>query len=181
MNDPMTHGLCNAHILRELTALKELPQAPTWPGQMHELLMEYYRASGYGKGIANKATLRRLDRAYAKVLKLADKEEPAATQGKRGRPKSSKGRNLMERLKLHEQAVFAFSREGEVPFTNNLGERDLRPWKTKLKVSGCFRTVKGAQHYARIKGFCSTVKKNGLVVFDQLVAAQKGQSFLRLT
>jgi transposase len=75
----------------------------------------------------------------------------------------------------------AFSRHTEVPFTNNLGERDLRPWKTKLKVSGCFRTLTGAKYYARIKGFCSTAKKNGLVVFDQLVAAQKGESFLRLT
>lgn len=86
----------------------------------------------------------------------------------------------MDRFKNYEEAVLAFSRHEEVPFTNNLGERDLRPWKTKLKVNGCFRTLEGARHYARIKGFCSTVKKSGLVVFDQLVAAQKGQSFLRL-
>ena len=65
--------------------------------------------------------------------------------------------------------------------TNNLGERDLRPWKTKLKVSGCFRTLTGAGRYARIKGFCATAKKHGKTVFDELVAIQQGTSFLRLT
>ncbi|MFT4687714.1 MAG: transposase [Neolewinella sp.] len=65
----------------------------------------------------------------------------------------------MERLKKHQEAAMAFSRRTEVLFTNNLGERYLRPWKTKLKVSGCFRTLTGAKYYAGINGFCSTVKK----------------------
>lgn len=177
----LMHGLCNAHLLRELTALRELPQALIWPGKMHELLMDYYRASDYGKGVADPAVLKKLDERYAAVLALADREEPPPEKGKRGRPKNSKGRNLRNRLIRYQEAVLAFSRHAEVPFTNNLGERDLRPWKTKLKVSGCFRTLEGARRYARIKGFCSTVKKHGLVVFEQLIAVQKGQSFLRLT
>ena len=177
----LKHGLCNAHLLRELTALMELPQAFSWPGKMHELLMDYYRASDYGKGVVDAVARKKLDERYAAILAVADREEPPPEKGKRGRPKNSKGRNLLNRLITYQEAVLAFSRYAEVPFTNNLGERDLRPWKTKLKVSGCFRTLKGAQRYARIKGFCSTVRKNGLVVFDQLIAAQKGQSFLRLT
>lgn len=180
MNGSLLHGLCNAHLLRELTALMEHPQALSWPGQMHKLLMDYYRSSDYGKGVVSQAELKKLDDRYAIILALADREEPPPKKGKRGRPKKSAGRNLMDRFKAYEEAVLAFSRHAEVPFTNNLGERDLRPWKTKLKVSGCFRTLEGARRYARIKGFCSTVKKNGLVVFDQLIAAQKGQSFLRL-
>jgi transposase len=174
MDGPMKHGLCHAHLLRELTALMALPRALSWPERMHTLLMGYYRASDYGKGVAKTSSLKQLDRSYAELLKLADEEEPPPIKGKRGRPKKNKGRNLMERLKNHQDAVLPFSRHPEVPFTNNPGERDLRPWKTKRKVSGCFRTLTGAQYHARIKGFCSTVKKNGLVVFDQLVVAQKG-------
>lgn len=185
IGEPMKHSLCNAHLLRELTALAELPQALTWPRQMHTLLMDYYRASDYGKEVANTKALRKLDERYDKVLSLADREEPVPPlikkTAKRGRIKKSKGRNLMDRLKTYREPVLAFARHQEVPFTNNLGERDLRPWKTKLKVSGGFRTLKGAQRYARIKGFCSTVKKHGLVVFDQLLAATNGKSFLRLT
>jgi transposase len=181
MDGPMSHGLCNAHLLRELMAQMEIANPLKWPAMMHELLMEYYMASDYGKGVVDTSKLLVLDQKYKKVLELADKEEPPPIKGKRGRPKKTQGRNLMERLKKHEEAVLAFSRHVDVPFTNNLGERDLRPWKTKLKVSGCVRTLAGAQYYARIKGFCSTAKKNGFVVFDQLVAAQKGRSFLRLT
>ena len=59
------------------------------------------------------------------------------------------------------------------------GERDLRPWKTKLKVAGCFCKLVGARRYARIKGFCSTTRKYGKVVFDELVRVQTGDSFLR--
>ncbi len=178
----MEHGICIAHILRELTALKELPKPLRWPEQMHALLMDYYHASHEGKGVAHSEVLKKLDRRYREILALGVKEEPPPQQtDKRGRAKRSKGRNLLERLITHQEPVLAFARHTQVPFTNNLGERDLRPWKTKLKVSGCFRTLEGAVRYARIKGFCSTAKKHGLVVFDQLLAAAKGESFLRVT
>ena len=115
---------------------------------------------------------------FAKILATADKEEPPPTIKKKGRPKKSKGRNLMDRLILYEEYVLNFAITKNVPFTNNLAERDIRPWKTKLKVSGCFRTLDGAKRYARVKGFCSTVKKHGLSVYEQLIAAMDGRSFL---
>jgi transposase len=74
--------------------------------------------------------------------------------------------------------VLNFAALENVPFTNNLEERDIRPWKTKLKVSGCFRTLEGASKYAQVKGFYSTVKKHGYSVYDQLVKAIDGESFL---
>jgi transposase len=179
MGGEVQHSLCIAHLLRELAALTELGR--NWSAQMHTLLMDYYRASNYGKGVVSAEHLVELDQRYTNLLALADREEPPPKQGKRGRPKRSKGRNLRDRLEKWREAVLAFSRHREVPFTNNQGERDLRPWKTKLKVAGCFRTLKGAQRYARIKGFCSTAKKHGRVVFDELVKVQRGTSFLRLT
>lgn len=145
------------------------------------LLMDYYEASDKGRGVITGRELNKLDARYEAILKLADQEEPPPKQGKRGRPKRSKGRNLYDRFKTWREAILAFAHHQEVPFTNNLGERDLRPWKTKLKVSGCFRTLVGAKRYARIKAFCSTAKKQEHVVFDQLVAIQSGKSFLRLT
>jgi transposase len=95
----------------------------SWPARMHELLMDYYRASDYGKGVAKTGSLKQLNRSYAELLKLADEEEPPPTKDKKGKPKKSKVRNLMERLKNHQETVLVFSRHTEVPFTNNLGER----------------------------------------------------------
>jgi transposase len=81
-------------------------------------------------------------------------------------------------LQQHEEAVLAFAFDKEVPFTNNQAERDLRPAKLKQKVSGCFRTLAGAQVYARIEGFLSTARKQGRNVFKELTAAFSGQTFL---
>ena len=73
------------------------------------------------------------------------------------------------RLDKKQDAVLAFAWHEAVPFTNNQAERDIRPAKVRLKVAGCFRTVKGAQVYARINSFLSTVRKHGLNAFYELV------------
>lgn len=171
------HGLCGAHLLRELKNLSDNHQRK-WASQMHDLLMYAYKFSLNGRGVLPDKKLKVLRKQFAKILAAADKEEPPPTIKKKGRPKKSKGRNLMDRLVLYEDYVLNFAIKENIPFTNNLAERDIRPWKTKLKVSGCFRTLDGAKRYARIKGFCSTARKHGLSVYEQLIAAMDGRSFL---
>jgi transposase len=70
---------------------------------------------------------------------------------------------------MHWKAVLAFAHHKHIPFTNNLAERDIRPAKSKLKVAGCFRTLTGAQAYARIHSFISTVRKHQYNAFNELV------------
>jgi len=65
------------------------------------------------------------------------------TAGRKGRYKRTQGRNLVERLIREKDAVLAFAFNKEVPFTNNLAERDIRPAKVKQKISNCFRTFNG--------------------------------------
>ena len=105
---------------------------------------------------------------YRLILDQADKEEPPPQPSKRGKPKQSKGRNLLNRLRTHETGVLAFALEPGIPFTNNQAERDLRPAKVKQKVSGCFRTKAGASVYARLQAAISTFRKQGLNVFATL-------------
>ena len=64
----------------------------------------------------------------------------------------------------------------DVPFTNNLAERDVRMPKLKQKISGCFRSAEGKKAFARIRGYISTVKKKGKNVLDGLVSAFKGDA-----
>ncbi len=62
----------------------------------------------------------------------------------------------------------------DVPFTNNLAEQAVRMPKVKQKVSGCFRTLPGAQTYCVIRPFCATMHKQGANAFEALVAGFKG-------
>jgi transposase len=173
-----SHGICVAHILRELTALAE-HQGRKWALKMHDLFLYMYQFSDNGRRTAPDKVQNACLAQYYRILQMADVEEPPPDHSKGRRPKKSKGRNLMERLLRHTDEVLAFACVDEVPFTNNLAERDIRPWKTKLKVCTSFRTIQGANQFARLKGFCSTAKKQGFNLFEQLCAVQNGHSFLR--
>lgn len=171
------HAICGAHLLRELTALTE--KGSCWASHMHTFLMQIYLRSDKGLACLNPEELQLAIQHYQRILSQAQHEEPFVQPRGRGRPKQSKGRNLLNRLIKHKEAVLAFAQYENVPFTNNLAERDIRPWKTKLKVSGSFRTKTGADQYARIRGFISTARKQQKQVFAELCRVLNGESFLR--
>ena len=168
------HAACNAHILRELMALEE--QGHCWAGWFRSLLLTLYQLTDQGQGVLSPDQLAKAQSMYQTIWNYADEQEPPpkATH-KKGRKKATKGRNLLIRLDQYREAVLAFAQHQVVPFTNNQAERDLRPAKIKLKVAGSFRTFKGAQIYARIQGFISTVRKHQFSAFNELVAVFNDQ------
>ena len=97
---------------------------------------------------------------------------------KRGRPAKTKSQNLLLRLDDFETSALAFLHDINVPFTNNLAEQDIRMIKVRLKISGCFRTVHGAGHFARIRSYLSTARKQNLNILDSITSAVKGDPFL---
>ncbi len=161
------HALCGAHLLRELTNLME--KGSKWAAKMHQFMLDLYRNS-------QKATLVLADRQswereFNHICQMADSEEPPPKKGKKGKPKNSKGRNLLNRLLDHQEGWLAFAFVEGVPFSNNQAERDIRCLKTKQKVATNFQTFKGAQHYARVQSFTSTLRKHSMNVFQNLINA----------
>jgi hypothetical protein len=144
-----------------------MEQGSAWAAAMHAFLLELYRQERPLRGEAALEAQKR----YRQILSQAELEEPPPEpRGGRGRPRSSPGRNLLRRLREHEEAVLAFALVEGVPFTNNQAERDLRPVKVKQKVSGGFRTDQGAKVYARLQGVISTCRKQERNVYAMLRA-----------
>ena len=167
------HALCNAHLLRELIGLYEQTQQ-SWTHQMTVLLLWIKRAVDRHKAAGATplppAKLAAYETCYQRLIAQGlAQNPPAAPTGKRGRTKQTPARNLLERLCTHPSAVLAFAYDFRVPFDNNLAERDLRMLKVRQKVSGCFRSEEGASQFCRIRGYISTLRKQG---YDLMQALQ---------
>lgn len=170
--DHCDHGLCGAHLLRELTFIIEAHDY-AWAANIKKLLQQTCVQVSQSK--AKKLSAQQyahLQKRYRNLLTRGSKELPPVPQrqsGKRGRIAKSAAHNLFDRLREHEQAVLLFAKKAEVAFTNNRAERDLRMGKVKQKVSGCFRQEQFAQAYCRISSYLQTMAYKG---FNPLVAIQ---------
>jgi transposase len=76
-------------------------------------------------------------------------------------------------LNERKDDVLRFATNFDVPFTNNQAERDIRMMKVKQKISGCFRSVQGANNFLLLKSILSTAKKQGLNALQIIEGQQK--------
>jgi transposase/uncharacterized coiled-coil protein SlyX len=176
------HALCNAHHLRELRFVEE-EHKQEWAGQTKALLSEIEEAvreeAASGGTRLEPERVQEFERRYQRLLEAGLKANPPPERtGKKGRPKQTKGKNLVDRLDKHREAVLRFMHDFRVPFDNNQAERDLRMVKVRQKISGCFRTRRGAQMFCRIRGYISTVRKQGENVLGALEHVFTGEPFV---
>ncbi|MGV1009486.1 MAG: IS66 family transposase [Dermatophilaceae bacterium] len=175
-----SHAFCGAHIARELVAAAQADPDQAWPAAaldaLYDLNTAAHHARSEGHAQIASGVLEPLLFRWTHALLCA-----LAVNPHRDGPKQSKTRNLLTRLTSREEQVLRFARDLRVGFTNNQAERDLRPVKTQLKISGCHRSSGGAQAWLRIRGYISTMRKNGAPVLTGLRDAITGNPWTPAT
>lgn len=184
--DHCAHALCNAHPLRELRFVWEQYRQP-WAKGMSVLLRQAKNEVAAAPAHWTRLPPERMahyEERYDRLLRCGLDNNPtpdAPSRGKRGRPKQLPPKNLLDRLVKYKPETLAFLRDFRVPFDNNLAERDLRMMKVKQKISGTFRTRKGAEVFCAIRSYLSTVRKQGGSVIRAIRQALDGDPFIPAT
>ena len=178
-----SHAFCNAHHLRELTHAIETTDA-NWAKEMKRFLQISHkivkRAKKRGQKSLKEEQIQKLEQKYDNIIELGHTFFPKIEKvpKKRGQTQKPKSQNLLLRLDKYKTETLRFITNFQVPFDNNMAERDLRMIKVKQKISGTFMSRAGGKFFARIKGYISTVKKNGLNVMDELQNVFLGKAFV---
>lgn len=181
----MTHAVCCAHLLRELTGIEENHPDYTWPKMFRDLLLDMKKARDLrckkGDMELSPYYQQKFSKLYDEIIDTAYAETPvpeSAPGTRKGRKKRGKVLALVDRLKEYKASVCLFIKNFAVQFDNNQAERDLRMTKAKTKISGCFRTMDGAQEYLDIMSYASTARKLGYNAYWAIQNAISGDPML---
>jgi transposase len=156
----VTHQLCCAHLLRELAAAGVLAPAAAWPGQAADALLRLKTAAddarAGGRAVIDPDLLAEQTRRFRQAALVAVKDHQH-DMSKTGRKLHALARRMRDRI----DDYLRFAADLRSPFDNNAAERQIRMVKIRQKVSGCLRTLDGAQQFALIRSYLATATTHG--------------------
>jgi transposase len=176
------HGLCAAHLLRDLADVAIGVTQTAWAAGLAGLLVEINAACED----ARRRGLEQIGPSYQRAF--AARYDTLVAQGLAANPEPASGRkrdycerrsfNLASAFATHRKAILRYMYDLDVAFTNNQAERDLRPTKLHRKISGCFRSQHGAERFAHLRSYLSTTRKHGVPAIDALTRLFTGDPWM---
>ena len=154
----LLHQLCLAHLMRELNAFIELSENQ-WARLLKTLfekaieLKKDLTPDQYNKPLEQRCLIEQI---LDELLKFPLQENVPKLPA------------FQKRLRKWRNAIFTFLYYPDVPFDNNGSERAIRNIKVKQKVSGSFRSERGATIFAIIRSAIDTWIKRSANIFDML-------------
>jgi transposase len=156
-------ALCNAHLLRELCSVEEAGHL--WAASMARLLVSVKdEVESTGAPLA-RSRLGSLYCWFGRCLSAGERENEVAPH--------VESRRLIARLRARRDEYLRFATMAGVWFDNNVSERALRMVKLHQKISGCFRSFLGGAILCRVRGYLSTMHKQGQALFAALISVME--------
>lgn len=173
------HALCNAHLVRELTAVTETGTADDviWARQAIDALLDLKQAADAARAAGHRV-------ADAEVLEkhgrwFRDAAGAGIVLNAARRSKLQKKRHaLATRMAARADDYLRFAHDLHVPFDNNQAEQVIRMSKLRIKVSGCMRSMHGAEIFCAIRSYLATATRHGIGWLDALTRAAEGHPWI---
>ena len=161
------HAECNVHILRYLRKNME-DTGNEWSESMIALLTEMNGARkaliAAGKDSFEAEEIHKYKAMYAKTI------EEGREQNRKTAYQHAKRREaaLLNRLDKYAENHLLFLHRFDVPFDDNMSERDLRKAKNRQKMAGGFRKPSGLDMYCKIMTVLETAKRKHAGIMDSI-------------
>ncbi len=149
--------LCMAHQLRNLQAVIDLYPTAFWSKAMQVVFRSAVHLHNDREKLSPSEFKARVERLEKLCDRLLDRTL--------GHPDEKR---LRKRYRKYRDGLFVFLHREDVPPTNNVSERYLRPAVIHRKVIGCFRSGWGAEAYAAIASVIHTAGLAGRSPFEAI-------------
>jgi transposase len=173
------HALCGAHLLRELVAVTEtgtdLDRA--WAQQAIDALLALDEAAEAARAAGQAAISPKTLAEHEDWYRKAAAAGIALNAGRHGKLQG-KRHALATRMQARKGDYLRFARDLRVPFTNNEAEQAIRMSKLRIKVSGCMRSMAGAEEFCAIRSYLATAARHGITGLDALTRAFQGRPWI---
>jgi len=171
-----THALCGAHVLRELTAVIDLaPVGPfCWAQQAHDALLDLKTLTDTAADAGLASCEPKALAHHTRLLRSAANIGVSQNRHRTGKL-IKKHHALASRLLARQDDYLRFTTDLTVPMDNNAAEREIRMIKVRQKVSGCLRTLSGAEAFCALRSYLATARKHDTHFFDALTQLAQGQ------
>lgn len=177
--DVAGHALCGAHVLRELTAVTEAGAGldKAWAPQATGALLALNEAAGAARAAGKPAVDPETREEHEDWYRKAAAAGIALNAGRSGKLQQ-KRHALATRMQAREDDYLRFARDLRVPFTNNAAEQAIRMSKLRIKISGCMRSMAGAEQFCAIRSYLATASRHGISALDALTSAFQGRPWI---
>jgi transposase len=173
------HALCGAHLLRELTAVTETGTADDviWARQAIDALLELNQAADTARAVGHDAIDAEVAEKHGRWFR--DAADAGIVLNAARRSKLQRKRHaLATRMRDRAGDYLRFAHDLRVPADNNEAEQVIRMSKLRIKVSGCMRSMHGAETFCAIRSYLATATRHGTGWLDALTQAARGHPWV---